>query len=257
MGPISNMSRPRSFRSWLQPSRFSFLLAFMSGTAISQTPSPAPSSSDQGIGLRLLFKFETEEAKLAAIDLAGEEQLDFEIEETKMAVITVPSLEVLQALQALDGIEYAEADSAKSKFPYYGDDRSSPHDSNVINRRLDERQPYGIAMVQADQLWNITPAGKVDVCVVDTGIEDGHEDLPNSVVRCWSYERWCFVGYSMNTLTYLPRPFRFYRTTASTVPPHFHYRLCLGLGTKTEMDMGRTVPVLSEPLATMARVSLA
>jgi hypothetical protein len=62
-------------------------------------------------------------------------------------------------------------------------------------------------MIQADQLWNITPVGEVDVCVVDTGIEDGHEDLPNSVVRCWSCGRWCFVGYSVNTLTYLPRPF--------------------------------------------------
>jgi subtilisin family serine protease len=162
------------------------LLAFMSGTAISQTPSPAPSSSsDQGIGLRLLFKFETEEAKLAALALAAEKLLDFEIKDYKVAVITVTSLEVLQALKALDGIEFAEADSARTKSPYNGDDSSSPHDYNAINRRLEEHQPYGIAMIQADQLWGLTPVGEVDVCVVDTGIEDGHEDLPNSIVSCW------------------------------------------------------------------------
>jgi hypothetical protein len=85
-------------------------------------------------------------------------------------------------LKALDGIEFAETDSARIELPYYGDDSSSPHDDNIINRRLEEEQPYGIAMVQADQLWDITPVGQVDVCVVDTGIEDGHEDLPNSVV---------------------------------------------------------------------------
>jgi hypothetical protein len=72
----------------------------MSGTAMSQSPSPAPSSSNQTIGLRLLFKFETEEAKLAALDLAVAGMLDYEIKEFKVVVITVPSLDVLQALKA-------------------------------------------------------------------------------------------------------------------------------------------------------------
>ena len=42
-----------------------------------------------------------------------------------------------------------------------------------------ERIPYGISMVQAPELWPIQQKNRfIDVCVVDTGYNAGHEDLP-------------------------------------------------------------------------------
>ena len=46
---------------------------------------------------------------------------------------------------------------------------------------LAESQPYGIGMVQADQV-NDALTGNMKVCITDTGYSLGHEDLPNSGV---------------------------------------------------------------------------
>ena len=46
------------------------------------------------------------------------------------------------------------------------------------DRRLNENFPYGIGMVEADKLAQ--GPNPVKVCVVDTGYDEGHEDLPTS-----------------------------------------------------------------------------
>ena len=50
-------------------------------------------------------------------------------------------------------------------------------------RRLAEQTPYGITMTRANELWDINPpenAEPIKICVVDTGYDHGHEDLPTA-----------------------------------------------------------------------------
>lgn len=44
-----------------------------------------------------------------------------------------------------------------------------------------ETTPYGIRMVNITHLWDIEPKlARVKICIVDTGYDLGHEDLPNN-----------------------------------------------------------------------------
>merc|ERR1719216_364269 len=45
-------------------------------------------------------------------------------------------------------------------------------------RRLNEETPYGIRMVQADETFPQLSSEYFKVCVVDTGYDNAHEDLP-------------------------------------------------------------------------------
>ncbi len=47
-------------------------------------------------------------------------------------------------------------------------------------RRLAEVTPYGINMVNVTHLWSKTPASNITICVVDTGYDLGHQDLPDA-----------------------------------------------------------------------------
>jgi hypothetical protein len=47
------------------------------------------------------------------------------------------------------------------------------------NRKLAESRPYGIDMVNVTHLWDLPPVlDKVKICVIDTGYDLGHPDLP-------------------------------------------------------------------------------
>ena len=48
-----------------------------------------------------------------------------------------------------------------------------------------EQTPYGIEMINATQLWTIPPKQQVKICVIDTGYDLGHEDLPSTGVTGW------------------------------------------------------------------------
>ena len=55
------------------------------------------------------------------------------------------------------------------------------------NRTLTESQQYGIGLTQSDLVWAITnaepnkyPNTPVKVCIVDTGYDGNHQDLPKS-----------------------------------------------------------------------------
>ena len=59
--------------------------------------------------------------------------------------------------------------------------RSNSTNSHLRQRQLAESTPYGITMVQADDAFflnNQRPDTTVKVCVVDTGYDEDHEDLP-------------------------------------------------------------------------------
>mmetsp|Transcript_23841 Transcript_23841/g.51509 ORF Transcript_23841/g.51509 Transcript_23841/m.51509 type:complete len:1410 (+) Transcript_23841:159-4388(+) len=72
------------------------------------------------------------------------------------------------------------------------------------NRRLQESTPYGITMVNVTHLWDITPKQHVKICVIDTGYDLGHPDLPNSGTTGWdtgssSKGTWDQDGHSHGT----------------------------------------------------------
>ncbi len=68
-------------------------------------------------------------------------------------------------------------DSIKTTADEIGDVSSSHHGE----RRLAEETPYGIDMVNAEYVWNKgAPQSTIKICVVDTGYDLGHEDLPTA-----------------------------------------------------------------------------
>ena len=77
----------------------------------------------------------------------------------RAAAARIPAASV-QALRNNPNVEYVERDP-----PRY---------------QLAESTPYGIKMVQADQLSD-AGAAAITVCIIDSGYDHGHPDLPTSV----------------------------------------------------------------------------
>jgi len=72
------------------------------------------------------------------------------------------------------------------------------------HRRLQEDTPWGIKLVNVTHLWSKTPKQHVKICVIDTGYELGHPDLPSKNVTGWdsgsaSKGRWNVDGHSHGT----------------------------------------------------------
>ncbi|QYK04082.1 S8 family serine peptidase [Shewanella zhangzhouensis] len=54
-------------------------------------------------------------------------------------------------------------------------------EADVLRYPLSQSEPYGIAMVQANLLLpQVNSAANRTVCIIDSGIDMGHEDLPNN-----------------------------------------------------------------------------
>lgn len=52
-------------------------------------------------------------------------------------------------------------------------------DRDGLRRRLDEVQPWGIDAVDVTGLWNQGTPATMKICIVDTGYDLGHGDLPD------------------------------------------------------------------------------
>ena len=103
---------------------------------------------------------------IAAIEAAGGEvkrQLDAD-----NSVAAVVNADMFRQLQAKGVMKSAEIDAVRQVIP-----------SAVSPMEFQDIAPYGLAMVQADQL---NYAGGIKVCVVDTGYDLGHPDLPSTTV---------------------------------------------------------------------------
>lgn len=56
-----------------------------------------------------------------------------------------------------------------------------PSTAETHSRSLEDTIPYGIKMVQAPSIWPSTrPTSPIKICIIDTGYDLGHEDLPNN-----------------------------------------------------------------------------
>ena len=125
-------------------------------------------------------------ALMESYDVDG--NLTLVVEEYRVAAIEVPAADedtIVEELKADPLIENALGDLVR-RIP------DLPRPVEIVDddeedvdgrRRLRESEEYGIELTQADQLFDIADQapGKIDVCIVDTGIEDFHEDLPNSM----------------------------------------------------------------------------
>jgi serine protease len=113
------------------------------------------------------------------------------------AIAVTLSTEALESLQNNPNIEYVEEDYPRYTMRIGGYDSNDGFKQHMPNnnkgtldenhRNLTEVVPYGIAMVQADQV-SYDSRNPRTVCVVDTGYSLGHEDLPSTNVDGFSFE---------------------------------------------------------------------
>jgi hypothetical protein len=96
------------------------------------------------------------------------------------AVVVSCSEEDMIPLKAEPCVKSVELDTRVD--PQHFPDSMKEHPRHLLHDILDETPgdtiPYGVTMVQAEQLWNkgVTGSG-VTVCVVDSGIDKDHEDF--------------------------------------------------------------------------------
>ena len=116
--------------------------------------------------------------------------------------ITVPNLAAVEALNRNPNIEYIEPDFERHPIGVLrGGAKKSRTDEvplsrealkNVTStekdafkskhRRLEQSVPYGITMVQADLLDSDLIAAPKTLCIIDSGYDTSHADLPSNVV---------------------------------------------------------------------------
>ncbi|HEY0062150.1 MAG TPA: S8 family serine peptidase [Telluria sp.] len=82
--------------------------------------------------------------------------------------IEVPSA-ALQGLQHNPNVEYVEEDVLRKPFALTSPSTGTPYTAGQL-------VPYGIQMVQADQLSDAS-AGNRKVCIIDSGVDRAHEDI--------------------------------------------------------------------------------
>jgi serine protease len=125
------------------------------------------------------------------------------------AIAVTLSSEALEGLQNNPNIEYVEQDYRRYPTMMRGYDsndlfkqhRSHKETRDENHRKLIETVPYGIPMVQADQV-SYDSSNPRTVCIIDTGYDLSHEDLPSTNVDGYSVDAnftWKQDGYGHGT----------------------------------------------------------
>jgi subtilisin family serine protease len=132
-------------------------------------PGAAPTAIERYIiGLRPGAPSPARAAGDALARLGGRVKL--EIPGADAVAVEAPA-DALPALRQLPGVAYVERDARRYRLAGgYTDSTGTPY-------ALGQRVPYGIAMVQADQLALLQGVSRT-VCIIDSGYAMGHEDLP-------------------------------------------------------------------------------
>jgi serine protease len=136
---------------------------------------------------RFIVRYKNEQGK-ASIQAAAQ-KVHVDLEPQDAFAVTLSS-EALEGLQNNPNIEYVEQDSPRYTMMIRGyhlkDDvlkEDIPNNNETHgdenHRRVAETVPYGIPMVQADQV-SYDSSNPRTVCIIDTGYNLGHEDLPSN-----------------------------------------------------------------------------
>jgi subtilisin family serine protease len=153
-------------------------VVFLLGFCVAKS-SAKPRKDDDGDDdetVRLIFKYNSDHCKSDVARLIGG-NLDVDIPYRHIASVTANrriwrQIEDLPCVLSVDVDYEVSIDEVPNLRGGGGQER---------HRELVETKPYGIVMVQADKITlpNPTNGGEpIKVCVVDTGYDLGHEDLP-------------------------------------------------------------------------------
>ena len=85
----------------------------------------------------------------------------------------------IATLALLDGVTVVEPNSQVKSL---GGTLRGPQQQEMIRRSLSESRPWGIDIINVEQLWSLTAKDKVKICIIDTGYHIGHPDLPSDGV---------------------------------------------------------------------------
>jgi serine protease len=129
---------------------------------------------------RYIITYETEAGKAAIAEAASKVHLD--LPNLRAVAATVPEGRVAGLLR---NPLIASIEPDKPRFPVGNVDPSSSLRGDG-NRRLPETVPYGITMVQADQVAHAV-ANRKTICIMDSGYALGHPDLPSTAADVNGY----------------------------------------------------------------------
>ncbi len=105
---------------------------------------------------------------------AAKGNVKLEIHGMNAMAIEVPTA-ALKGLQNNPNVEYVEEDMIRRPTALTTPSTGTPYASGQL-------VPYGIKMVQADQLSDVN-AGNRKVCIIDSGIDRAHEDFAGSTIN--------------------------------------------------------------------------
>ncbi len=111
--------------------------------------------------------------------LAAKGQIKHEIFGTNAMAIEVPT-QALKGLQNNPNIEYVEEDEKRYPFALTSPSTGTPY-------ALGQQVPYGIKLVQADQLSDDL-TGNRKICIIDSGYDRSHEDLSSGANVTGEYD---------------------------------------------------------------------
>ena len=180
---------------------------------------------------------------------AGFSVLEFETDDIKAEIAALSAIDGVTAVEQdgmmhINTMEYQQKlrggaadhireiqDAISATADELAEDAEAQH-----GRRLAEQTPYGIDMVNASHVWEYTPVmtDPIKICVVDTGYDLGHEDLPTeSVHGVDGFDQygqlWSVDGHG-KTIMYASRRFNIasFDRTLLTHPSTFRprYSLC-------------------------------
>jgi subtilisin family serine protease len=124
---------------------------------------------------RVIVAFKPGAAASARAAVAAQGQIKHEIFGMDALAIEVP-VQALNGLSRNPNVEYVEDDELRYPFATSTPSTGTPY-------ALGQSVPYGIKMVQADQLPSGDAlAGNRKVCIIDSGYDNAHEDLNGNPV---------------------------------------------------------------------------
>jgi subtilisin family serine protease len=146
------------------------VLAVAAAAALSPLAAQAQGAADT---TRVIVAFKPGAAGAArAAVAAARGNVKHQIHGLDAIAIEVPT-QALAGLSRNPNIEYVETDEKRYPLGSATPTTGTPYATGQL-------MPYGIAMVQADQLASTSAASRT-VCIIDSGYDGAHEDLPHGV----------------------------------------------------------------------------